>query len=107
MSTPKKDHVIWVKGQLLDEQTKKELTALHDALERSKNYDRMLSSTPTPRIVLCSICRDPNKPLTDGEYQAEEIQRTPDGDAHADCYYAKLGEEVEAHPIHHPGLRRG
>jgi hypothetical protein len=34
-------------------------------------------------------------------------RRTPDGDACSDCYYEKIGEGVEAHPVTTPGLRRG
>lgn len=57
--------------------------------------------------ILCTICKDPNKPLTDAEFQAEEVQHTKDGLAHADCYYAEIGAEIDAHPICSPRVHRG
>ena len=56
----------------------------------------------TIRHHLCTICRDPNRPLTDGEFQAEDVQRTSEGFAHSSCYYGALGEEVEKYPVRSP-----
>lgn len=62
---------------------------------------------PNGRGTLCVICKNPSKPLTDGEFQAEEIQHTSEGPAHADCYYQKLGEGIEEHPICSPRFCNG
>ncbi len=33
-------------------------------------------------------------------------RKTPDGDSCSDCYYEKLGEEIEKHPLGSAGFRR-
>lgn len=53
---------------------------------------------------ICAICQ---KPITQGDFQAEDVQ-TIDGHAvHAGCVQQKLGELIEAHPIVSGGNRRG
>lgn len=54
--------------------------------------------------TLCVIC---TKPITEAEFQAEEVQMMKDGPAHADCYYAEFGKEIDEHPICSPRVRRG
>lgn len=41
--------------------------------------------------ILCSLCKNEDKPLTDGEFQTEgEVQYTPAGPVHADCFYGQF-----------------
>ena len=57
--------------------------------------------------VICSICKNLNKPITLGEFQAEEVCHTADGLAHADCYWGELGKVIDEHPIASGRVRRG
>ncbi len=46
----------------------------------------------------CCMCR---KPMT------EERHETSEGTACGDCYFRKLGDEIEKHPLGNAGIRRG
>jgi hypothetical protein len=49
----------------------------------------------------CCYCQTPLQETLTGKRKA------PDGYACSDCYYDKLGEEIEQHPIASAGIRRG
>ncbi|MDO8620454.1 MAG: hypothetical protein Q7R64_03860 [bacterium] len=61
------------------------------------------SSSKGPEI-LCAICREP---ITVAHLQAEEVLPFQGKGAHADCFYQKLGELIEEHPIVSGGNWRG
>lgn len=48
------------------------------------------------RGVKCIVCK---RTFTDAEFQAEEVQFTPRGPMHADCYHKKLVEAVNDIPL--------
>lgn len=54
--------------------------------------------------AMCVICK---KSITEAGFQTEEVQKMRDGFAHADCYYEKIGEVIEKHPICSPRVHRG
>lgn len=54
--------------------------------------------------IMCVIC---TKPITEAEFQAEEVQTIGDAPAHADCYYSEFGKAIDEHPICSPRVRRG
>ncbi len=46
--------------------------------------------------ILCAICQEP---ITVAHIPAEEVHTFRGKDVHADCYYQKLGELIDQHPI--------
>jgi hypothetical protein len=55
-------------------------------------------------MVRCDWC---GEEITVADEQADEVLYIDGKTVHADCYYSKLGEEVEEHPISRPRIRRG
>lgn len=53
------------------------------------------------------ICPKCKEAMTENELQEarDEGARTHGELVHPGCYWEALGEEIEAHPIHKPGLR--
>ena len=70
-------------------------TYLKDLIENP----RRLSELRTKQQCCC-YCETPLQETITGK------RKTPDGDACSDCYYEKLGEEIEQHPIASAGIRR-
>ena len=63
---------------------------------RKKFFERLQS------IGNCGVC---HKPVTD--VHPDEVKMVNKKPAHDECYFEKLGEEIEKHPLILPSLRRG
>ena len=66
---------------------------------RKKFFDRAKANGPH-----CCIGKEP---ITFAQMQAEEVHSVKGGIACSDHYYERLGEHIEKHPIHTPGVHRG